>query len=506
MTNAAPTDNPDPLRWRALTVSLAGAFMVLLDVSIVNVAVPSIEREFGVSAGTVQWVVSGYALTFGLALVPAGRLGDTLGRRRMFLIALSAFILTSALTGAAQTTGWLLAARLLQGVAGGMLIPQNVGLIQDLFRGPERARAFGVLGSVVGLSTATGPVVGGLILNLAGGQDGWRWVFYVNVPIGLVALALAARLVPAQRTAVHGQHLDLVGSLLLGAGVLGVLLPVVLTESGGAGWLWWLLVPAFLLLTAFGWWEVHTAARGRPPLLDPRLARTAGFATGSTIALVYASGFTGIWLVLALFFQDGQSYSPLRSGLAVTPFALGSAVSAVFAGRAVPRFGRWLTVSGLLTTAGGMVATALILREVGGNAAGWAVAAPLLVAGVGGGMVISPNTTLTLESVPAQMAGAAGGALQTAQRIGAAIGTALLATVYYHALTGRAATLSGRNFGAAVSDALLCAAGLMLLTLLIAVAELIAERRRAAPPSPDRGGTPPVLAVARPATRQAPTG
>jgi MFS family permease len=251
---------------------------------------------------------------------------------------------------------------------------------------------------------------------------------------------------------------------------------------------------------------VHTAARGRPPLLDPRLARTAGFATGSTIALVYASGFTGIWLVLALFFQDGQGYSPLRSGLAVTPFALGSAVSAVFAGRAVPRFGRWLTVSGLLTTASGMVATALILREVGGNAAGWAVAAPLLVAGVGGGMVISPNTTLTLESVPAQMAGAAGGALQTAQRIGAAIGTAFLATVYYHALTGRAATVSGRNFGAAVSDALLCAAGLMLLTLLIALAELIAERRRAAPASPDQGDTSPVLAVDRPTTHQAPTG
>jgi MFS family permease len=157
MTNAVLPDGPDARRWRALTVSLVGAFMVLLDVSIVNVALPSIEREFGVSTGTVQWVVSGYALTFGLALVPAGRLGDTIGRRRMFLIALSAFVLTSALTGAAQTTGWLLAARLMQGVAGGMLIPQNVGLIQDLFRGPERPRAFGVLGSVVGLSTAPPP-------------------------------------------------------------------------------------------------------------------------------------------------------------------------------------------------------------------------------------------------------------------------------------------------------------------------------------------------------------
>ncbi|MCU1605347.1 MAG: transporter [Modestobacter sp.] len=484
MTNTAQAGSADPRRWPALTVSLVGAFMVLLDVSIVNVALPSIEREFGVSAGTVQWVVSGYALTFGLALVPAGRLGDTIGRRRMFLIALSAFVLTSALTGAAQTTGWLLAARLLQGVAGGMLIPQNIGLIQDLFRGAERARAFGLLGSVVGLSTATGPVVGGLILDLAGSQDGWRWVFYVNVPIGLVALVLAARLVPARNTAgTRGTHLDLVGSLLLGAGVLGLLLPVVSNESGGAGWLWWLVVPAALLLAAFARWEVRTAARGRAPLLDPQLARTAGFTTGSAIALVYFTGFTGIWVVLALFFQDGLGYSPLHSGLAVTPFALGSAVSAVFAGRAVPRFGRWLNVTGLLAAAIGMGATALVLRTVSGDAAAWAAAGPLLVAGLGGGMVVSPNTTLTLESVPAQIAGAAGGALQTAQRIGAAIGTALLATVYYHALTG-----SDLDFAAAVSDALLCAAGLMLLALLIAVAELIERRHRSLPPAPP-GGT-----------------
>jgi EmrB/QacA subfamily drug resistance transporter len=474
MASSGFRDSADPRRWRALTVSMAGAFMVLLDVSIVNVALPSIESEFGVSAGTVQWVVSGYALAFGLALVPAGRLGDTIGRRRMFLIALSAFVVASALTGAAQTTGWLLAARLLQGVAGGMLIPQNVGLIQDMFRGAERARAFGILGSVVGLSTATGPVVGGAILNLAGSQDGWRWVFYVNVPVGLVALVLAARLGPATgTTGARGIHLDLVGSLLLGAGVLGVLLPVVSNESGGPGWLWWLFVPAALLLAGFARWEVRTAARGRAPLLDPQLARTAGFPTGSAIALVYFTGFTGIWVVLALFFQDGLGYSPLRSGLAVTPFALGSAVSAVFAGRAVPRFGRWLNVAGLVATAGGMIATALVLRSVTGDAAAWAAAGPLLVAGLGGGMVIAPNTTLTLESVPTRMAGAAGGALQTAQRIGAAIGTAVLATVYYRTLTD-----SGGHYGAAVSDALLCAAGLMLIALVIAVGELIERRRR----------------------------
>jgi MFS family permease len=193
-------DEPDPRRWRALAVTQLAAFMVLLDVSIVNVALPSIERDLDVSTMTAQWVISGYGLAVGLAvglaLVPAGRLGDSLGRRRMFLIALSAFVLSSALTGAAPSAGLLIAARLVQGLAGGMLIPQNSGLIQEMFQGPERGRAFGILGSTIGVATAAGPVIGGLILGIPG-PDAWRWVFYVNVPIGITALLLAARLLPA---------------------------------------------------------------------------------------------------------------------------------------------------------------------------------------------------------------------------------------------------------------------------------------------------------------------
>jgi EmrB/QacA subfamily drug resistance transporter len=462
-----------------LAVTQLATFMTLLDVSIVNVALPSMERGLGASAGTVQWVVSGYALTLGLALIPAGRLGDTFGRRRMFLIALSAFVLTSALTGAAPTIGLLITARLLQGVAGGMLTPQTSGLIQEMFRGAERGRAFGILGATIGLATAAGPVIGGLILAAFTGPDGWRLVFYVNVPIGLIALVLAARLVPSTtRRSSQDTHLDLVGSVLLGGGVLSLLLPLVDGETGGAGRLWYLYVAAVVLLAAFARWEVRTVRRGRAPLLDPRLVRTPGYAAGSGIGLVYFSGFTGIWLVLALFFQDGLGYSPLRSGLAVTPFALGVAVSAVIAGRLVSRVGRWLTVCGLSAMSIGLVATALVLRNVGGDAAAWATAGPLLVAGLGGGMVTSPNITLTLESVPVRMAGAAGGALQTAQRVGSAVGTAVLATIFYQVLIG-----TGRDYAVAVSDALLVASGIMLLALLMAITEL-ARRRLHRPNKP----------------------
>jgi EmrB/QacA subfamily drug resistance transporter len=441
--------------------------MTLLDTSIVNVALPSIERDLGASAASAQWVVSGYALAFGLALVPAGRLGDSLGRRRLFLIALSAFVATSALSGAAPTSGLLVAARLLQGVAGGMLVPQSSGLIQALFAGAERGRAFGFLGATVGLATAAGPVIGGLLLAAFAGPDGWRWVFYVNLPIGLVALALAARLLPATPQAGRGVQLDLVGALLLGGGVLSLLLPLVDAGGGGLGRLWPLSALAVVLLAGFVWWEARTAGRGGQPLLDPQLTRTPGYVPGLAIGLVYFVGFAGIWLVLALFFQDGLGSSPLRSGLAVTPFALGVAASAVLAGRLVGRVGRWLTVTGLATTVTGLAATALVLRHVGGDRAALAAAGPLLLGGLGGGMVTSPNVTLTLRSVPLPMAGAAGGALQTAQRIGSAVGTALLASSFSRVLQG-----GGQAYQAAVSDALLCASGLMLLALLLAIAEL----------------------------------
>jgi MFS family permease len=196
--------------------------------------------------------------------------------------------------------------------------------------------------------------------------------------------------------------------------------------------------------------------------------------------LVYFVGFTGIGLVFALFFQDGLGYSPLRSGLAVTPFALGVAAAAAIAGRLVSRLGRRLTVSGLATVAIGLVTTALVLRHVGGDSAAWASAAPLLVVGLGAGMVTSPNITLTLESVPVEMAGAAGGALQTAQRIGSAIGTAVLAAIFYQVLVR-----TGGNYPAAVYDALLCAAGVMLLALLMAVVELVRRHGPAVTPRPE---------------------
>ncbi|WP_163506278.1 MFS transporter [Fodinicola acaciae] len=463
----------DPRRWRALAVTLLAGFMGLLDVSIVNVAFPSMQHALNASLSDVQWVVSGYALTFGLALVAGGRLGDGWGRKRMFLIALAAFILTSVLAGAATTALWLVMGRLLQGFAAGLLTPQNSGLIQELFRGAERGRAFGLFGATVGISTAVGPVLGGLILAVFGAEHGWRWVFYVNVPIGAVALLLAMRLLPGRQRKSASADIDVVGALLLGLAVVGVLFPLVQSENHGLAKYWWMFPIAAVLGFAFIRWEARVVRRGRAPLLDVRLfTQTPGYSAGAAIGAVYFCGFAGIWLVMALFFQDGLHYTPLESGLAVTPFAIGSAVAAVVAGRAVARWGRKVTVAGLVLVVLGLASVAVIVLLVPPSSAGFGVAFPLLVAGVGGGAVISPNTTLTLECVPTRMAGVAGGALQTGQRVGTAIGTAVLAAAY------RAGVGEGNAYERGASAAMFGAVAVVLVALGIALWELWSRHSR----------------------------
>jgi EmrB/QacA subfamily drug resistance transporter len=466
------TAEPDARRWRALAVTLTAGFMSLLDVSIVNVALPSIQEGLGASTAGVQWVVSGYALTFGLVLVSGGRLGDALGRRRMFLIALSAFVLTSAVAGAAMNETMLVTARLLQGMAAGMLTPQNSGLIQEMFSGAERGRAFGAFGTTVSLSTAVGPVLGGAIIGLFGAENGWRWVFLVNIPIGALAFVLALRWLPKapRRTTPLRSQLDFVGVVLLGFAVLGVLFPLVRSEQGGWSTLWWMPLVAVACVVAFVWWERRVVRRGGAPLLDVRLfTETPGYATGAAIGTVYFAGFAGIWLVFALYFQQGLGYTPLESGLVVTPFAIGAAVSATLAGRLVARLGRVLTLVGLCLVLLGLGAVGVVGPMVDASITGFAVALPLVVAGFGGGMVISPNTTLTLEAVPTRMAGVAGGALQTGQRIGTAIGVAVLASVFHIGIE------SDGGYDDGLRWAMLSAVALVALALALAVVDL---RRR----------------------------
>jgi EmrB/QacA subfamily drug resistance transporter len=415
--------------------------MTLLDVSIVNVALPSVRDGLAASTSQLQWVLSGYALAFGLALVPAGRVGDARGRRRTFLAGLALFTAASAACGLAPTSTWLVVARLAQGVGGGVLTPQVSALIQQLFSGAERGKAFGLLGGSISLSTAVGPLLGGVILVAVPGADAWRWVFLVNLPVGVLAFVLAGRLLPADGRPRHRERLDPVGTGLLAAGLTLLLVPLlergVLPAPASAV----LVAAAVALLGLFVAWERRYGAAGGTPVVDLGLLRQGRYAAGVVVGLLYFAGFTSVFFVLTLFLQSGLGYSPLAAGLAQTPFAVGGAVAAPLAGRAVHRLGRPLVVAGLLLSASGLVAAwavvELLTDRVGPGALGVALALPLLASGAGSGLVVSPNTTLTLAHAPLRGAGSAAGVLQTAQRVGSALGIAAVGAVFFTVLSGR---------------------------------------------------------------------
>ncbi|WP_433384365.1 MFS transporter [Micromonospora sp. KLBMP9576] len=464
-------------RWRALSVGLVAAFMTLLDVSIVNVALPSMDRALGASPSDLQWVLSGYALTFGLVLVSAGRFGDMRGRRTAFVLGIAVFTLASALAGVADSPEWLIAARLFQGAAAGVVNPQVNGMIQELFRGPERARPFGLLGATIGISTAVGPLLGGLLIAVGGDEHGWRWVFFVNVPVGIVAVVLGWRLIPDRPAGPRDdRRLDPVGVLLLGVGVLLVLLPLV-QEQTWRGPAKWLLVPAGLLVLAcFGAWE-RWYARRQDPLFDLRLFGFRSYALGSLIALVYFGGFTAIFFIFTLYLQNGLGYSALVAGLAITPFALGSAAASALGGRIVNRYGRPLVATGLLAVVIGLVAVVVVLdRAPSGAPVPWLTAAPLLVAGLGSGLVIAPNQTLTLSEVPVRQAGSGAGMLQTGQRIGSAAGIAAVGSLFFSSVAS-----SGGDYSLAFRHSLLLAAGVIALALVAALVDVTLGRRHADP-------------------------
>jgi EmrB/QacA subfamily drug resistance transporter len=472
--SAASNDTPDPRRWKALAVCLVAGFMALLDVSIVNVALPSIRTGLHASASDLQWVVSGYALAFGLLLVPSGRLGDVRGRRAMFVLGVGLFTVSSIACGVAQSSLWLVVARLAQGLGGGALNPQVSGIIQEMFHGRERGKAFGLLGATIGLSTAVGPVVGGALISLFGVEHGWRWIFFVNGPIGVLAILLALRLIPGPSAAQNREHhsLDPVGVGLLGLAVLAFLLPLVEQQQWHSHLKWLLLLAGVVLLVAFWLWERRYAARGQEPLVEPGLLEIPSYTRGVLVGTVYFSGFAGIFFVLAVFFQTGLGYTALQSGLAVTPFALGSAVSAAVSGRFVLRFGRPLVVLGLLTVCVGLVAADLAISWHGERDMGAWTALPLLVAGLGSGMVISPNVTLSLSDIPVRRAGTAGGVLQTGQRLGTAVGVAAVGSTFFQTLASHRG-----DYGLAASYGMRVATVLTAAALVIGILDVLSTGR-----------------------------
>lgn len=480
-------DAPDPARWRALAVVMAAGAMTLLDVSIVNVALPTLREGLGADDSDIQWIVAGYSLAFGVVLVPMGRLGDARSRRTIFMIGVALFTLASAAAGLAPNPTLISVARVVQGIGGGIITPQVSGFIQNLFRGRDRAKAFSIFGATIGLSTAAGPLLGGLLVALGGESFGWRLVFFVNVPIGIAVILVARKLLPGSAPSNGRQSLDPVGVLLFAAAVLLVLWPLVEGTQGAplSSRPWWLVGVAVVLGIAFLLWERSWGRRGRETLVNLRLLKVPAYIFGLSLGTFYFAGFTAVFLVVTLYLQVGLGYSALQAGLTTTPFAVGAAVSALVSGRLVERFGRWLAVFGLTVVGVGLLAIDLLVPHLSGMV-GLKLAPAFLVAGLGGGFVVTPNVTLTLAEVDPAEAGSGGGMLQTAQRVGSAIGVAVILAQFFAALGS-----SQGDYAEALSVALRTTVVAVAVALAFAVADLLRRTSRDRHPEPQHAAEDP---------------
>jgi EmrB/QacA subfamily drug resistance transporter len=468
------SQNVDPGRGSALLICLVAGFMTLLDVSIVNVALPSMEHSLDMSTTDVTWAVAGYALTFGLTLVPAGRLGDVYGRRKQFLTGLALFAVTAVICGAAPNATVLVVGRLCRGVAAGLLAPQVIGLMQQMYTGPRRGKAFGYYGATVGLSTAIGPLLGGIVLRAFGVAEGWRYVFYLSIPVVLVTLAFGYKVLPADQRGGLRHTLDLVGALLFGLGVLTVMLPLLQATGVDARPRFWLFAVGAVLLVAFAFREQRLSSRGGHPLVDLKLFAIRSFSVGTMVAAAFFSGFTSIFLVITLFFQQGLDYSALQAALSILIFTVGSTGSAIIGGRIVHRVGRRPVLIGSAAATLGLTALALLAHSWTGPNAALVLAAPLLVAGCGCGFVIAANQTLTLRGIT-RHAGVAAGVYETGQRIGTALGTALAGALFFGELAR-----TGGDYHAAAGLGLTSSAVLVGIAFLITLVDILRPVPRAA--------------------------
>jgi EmrB/QacA subfamily drug resistance transporter len=453
-------------RTTALVVILAATFMQLLDISIVGVAAADIQQNLDSGAGGIALVLVGYQIGFACTLITAARLGDIYGRRRLFLTGMVAFTIASILCGLAPSIGVLIAARIVQGIASGLMFPQVLTVIQVMYRPDERGGALGAYGTTIGLGTILGPVVGGALIQFRLFPDAWRAIFFVNVPIGIAAIIGGVRLLP-ESTAPDAPRLDLAGAVLSAVGLGLLLYPI--AQGPSEGW-----PPAQLAMLAAGVVALvgfvllqRARTRGdRSPLLDLRLFGNRSFTIGSLLSVVFYTGIPGFFLVFSLFLQDGNQFGPFVTGLTILPFALGAAVTATPADAIAAKLGR-----GVITLAAGLLIAGMAvmigtLALVGPDANGLSLVPAMLIGGLGFGLFVPTLIDLVLTGVPVQRAGAASGALTSLQQVGGALGVTLAGLVFTSTLT-RAGTADPTAFRSAMTAALVYEVAVFTLALLL---------------------------------------
>lgn len=500
-------------RSRVLSVLLTLVFCALFTVSIVNVAMPSIQKALGASSADLQWVVSGYSLTFGVMLVAAGRMGDLFGRAEFFMLGAAVFGLSSLVATFAPNMLVLNIARAFMGVGAGIFNPQVSSMIQQNYRGFERARAFAALGAVVGLGVAVGPVLGGVLLAWLPESWAWRTTLGINIPFALVAIILgylwlprnnayiskSGEIVPEgtpwgaqarvdQGTQTGSEHagsvqtasqprsvqpvkkvkdFDPIGALILGLTILTLMTPFI--HNNGNNAIFSLIGVATLLLIVWLMWEHFYEKRGHVPMVDLRLFKVPSFSIGAALITVWFAGTTSVWIILAMFIQQGLGYSPLVSGTIGLPGAILTSVSSIIAGRVMVKWGRKTILFGIIGTIISMLlAIWATVAATQGHSILWITAA-FTVQGFTGGFVNSPNQAFTLQDVPVSQGGTASGIMQTGQRVATAVGVAMVTGLFFQQVPF--------GYAKAVTAAYLLIIAFMSIALVLGLMDLTLEKK-----------------------------
>lgn len=425
-----------PRRWLAAIVLIVGALMDMIDVTIVNVALPSIRRDLHASATQLEWVVSGYMLAFAATLIIAGNLGDKFGRKRLFLSGAALFGLASLAAGLSGSGAELIAARVVQGAAAAAMAPQVLATFRAIFGRAERGKAFGIYGAMLGFASAIGLVLGGLLTgaNLFGWE--WRSVFYVNIPVAVAALIAGARLVPETKDP-GARRPFVAGAVLLAGSLVAIVYPLLEgRQLGWPVWVWPLMAAGVAGLVVLGLIEARRTSTTVAPLLRAGLFRVPAFAAGMGVQLAFFAGMQGFFIAFALWLQAGQHFSPLKAGLTAVAFSVGSFIAAPVAVPLAQKAGRRILAGGAVLMVAGIGGVALAAPHVGVNGSPWPIVPGLVVAGAGLALLVIPLVNVVLAAVPAEVAGGASGLFSTAQQLGGALGVALLGSVFFGYLNG----------------------------------------------------------------------